>query len=594
LRSKSFLSISKLYSPFFVQHMMKHKKHLFVTSLLLFSQVFLSILTPLPLKFILDFVLGDQTPTGGWLWLMNQAKWLVSENLTSLITLGAVVYFLIHMLATLYEFLQLFWLAKTSNKLVESTRKSIFRYLTTRNYNFIETQRKADLVGRLSQDTMILKVLLETGLPLAVRSLPSFFIIASLMASIHLWFGAVIIGLMFFMTLGSLYFSDLVRKFRRKARADNTSLEQTGLQALAGYALTKSMKMELKYRQKVSRYARSSSNNIVKASLAEGGLRSTMAVLKYITKGVILLIGGILTSRGEFSVGGIVLFMSYVDTLNDAMKDLIKFSYKAARSYSSLDRIEELLAMGEFSVDPTGGGQDLKGPLSSIQFKDVQFKYPGQEHKTIQFNGHFKKGKVYSLIGASGAGKSTILKMTARFFNPDRGQILFNGLDGQMIFVGQENLVISATVRDNLTLNAESLYGDDELWGALQKVNAHHFVEKLPQGLDTVVGEGGAPLSTGESQRICLSRAFVGNKNSLYIFDEPTTGLDKPSRERVIDSITDMARSSEAIMIFTTHFHEEACCADHMINFNSQHKYEAAPVKRGRDSALSARQSVQP
>ena len=164
-----------------------HKKYLGLTSVALLAQVFMSILVPLPLKFILDYVLGGQTPTGAWLWMMDQAQSVTSGEIMYLMILGVTIYFLSHILATLLEFLKMYWLSRTSNRIVESTRKTLFKFLTTRNFNFIESQRKADLVGRLSQDTMILQILFETGLPVAIRVIPSFIIIASLMSTCLLY-----------------------------------------------------------------------------------------------------------------------------------------------------------------------------------------------------------------------------------------------------------------------------------------------------------------------------------------------------------------------------------------------------------------------
>jgi len=573
LRLKRELFVfSKLLSPFFLQHVWRHKKYVSITSIILLGQVTLSVVAPLPLKFILDYVLGSETLIGPWLWVQRQAIEVVSGNVTHLIGVGAAVYFVAYGMVTLFEFLELLWLKKTSNKIVESTRKALFKFLTTRNFHFIDNQRKADLVGRLSQDTMMLQILLETGLPVVIRVLPSFVIIAMLMASTQLWFGLVILLLMVLMVVGSLVFSELIRKFRRQARFENTMLEQVGLQALQGYALTKSMKLEGRYRQKISRFARASSNSIIKAALAEGGLTSTMATIKSTTKAIIVLVGGILTVRGEFTVGGIVLFMSYIDTLSSAMKDLIKFAYKAAGSYASLDRIEELLESGADFPEPKGGVQTFTGEIRSVNFEKVSFTYPESEDSSVRFDGHFRSGQTYALMGASGSGKSTLLKILARFFDPSRGNMTFNGIPyGQLkiqnllekiVYVGQENFILSGTVRENLLFHKKSVSSDDFLWTALEKADVDHVIRQLPGGLNASIGDGGSSLSTGESRRICLARAFASAKpDSFFIFDEPTAGLDSLSRDIVIQSLMAL-KSPTATVVFTTHFEDEAALAD--------------------------------
>lgn len=204
-----------------------------------------------------------------------------------------------------------------------------------------------------------------------------------------------------------------------------------------------------------------------------------------------------------------------------------------------IDRVPEIML-----DDPHA--KEFKNFKGVVELKNVTFTYPQKNNPVLkQLSLVFEEGKSTALVGHSGSGKSTIVQLIERFYDPQEGQILIDGNDLRDInlrhfrnkvgYVGQEPVLFNQTIKENL------LYGkpdatDEEIEKALKMANASKIIEKLPQGIDTLVGSGGGQLSGGEKQRIALARALIKDPNIL-ILDEATSALDRKNEQEVQDAI---------------------------------------------------------
>lgn len=219
------------------------------------------------------------------------------------------------------------------------------------------------------------------------------------------------------------------------------------------------------------------------------------------------------------------------------------------------------------------GTTDVKSIESDIVFSNVSFKY--SEAETLALDNIslvFKAGKTTALIGESGSGKSTIVKLLERFYDPQSGSVIVNGHDLRDLnlrqyrlkigYVGQEPCLLNETIRLNL-LNSNPAATDDDMWKALKMANADGFVSKLPDKIDTQVGELGNKLSGGQKQRLAIARALVRNPDVL-IFDEATSALDH-ANERKVQMAIDNIDSSQITRIVIAHRLTTVKAADHII-----------------------------
>ena len=192
-----------------------------------------------------------------------------------------------------------------------------------------------------------------------------------------------------------------------------------------------------------------------------------------------------------------------------------------------------------------------------VAFHDVVFSYPGSEHVLHGVNAEFEKGKTTALIGPSGAGKSTVVDLLIRLYEPTAGRIAVDGVDLRELaisdwrrrigFVSQDTFIFNASIRDNIALGCPGAREADIVWAA-QQADAHEFIERLPDGYDTVVGERGLKLSGGERQRLAIARAVL-RRPSLLIFDEATSSLDYESERRVQQAMARIGQDRTVVMV---------------------------------------------
>lgn len=253
------------------------------------------------------------------------------------------------------------------------------------------------------------------------------------------------------------------------------------------------------------------------------------------------------------------IFMSLATALYfsyDAIKRLGDISNKIQMSMAAVDRIEAILNEPEKIMDPENPVyiEKLRG---DIQFQNVTFAYILGCNVLQEIDVAINHGKTYALVGGSGAGKSTFVNMILRFYDPDQGSILIDGIDLREMakydlrqnigYVSQDPALINDTVFNNIIWGKPDA-SRDEVVQAAQKAYAHDFIAKMPNGYDTVIGESGNCLSGGQRQRIALARVFLRNC-PILIFDEATSALDSESQWAIYNAIRTIARDKTVIMI---------------------------------------------
>ena len=271
---------------------------------------------------------------------------------------------------------------------------------------------------------------------------------------------------------------------------------------------------------------------------------------------VIVWYGGYLSIQGRASIGDIMAFQWYTFLLLTPVWNLVNSFSELQRSLAAMDRVFEILGM---EADKPDRPHAIDAPhiVNEIRFEDVEFEYRENRPVVREFNVTVPGGSVVALVGRSGAGKTTVTDLVARFHDPSKGRILVNGTDVRdvrlqsyrnlLALVQQEVFLFDGSVRDNIAYGRHDAT-DAEVEDAAKQANAHEFIVKLPEQFETVVGERGVKLSGGQQQRLAIARAFLASPQIL-ILDEATSNLDTESEQLIQASMATLLTGRTTFVI---------------------------------------------
>ncbi|HEY4219609.1 MAG TPA: ABC transporter ATP-binding protein [Gemmatimonadaceae bacterium] len=283
---------------------------------------------------------------------------------------------------------------------------------------------------------------------------------------------------------------------------------------------------------------------------------TTWGLLLGVVNVVIVWYGGYLNLHGRASIGDIMAFQWYTFLLLNPVWQIVNSFSELQRSLAAMERVFEVLAMADDKPDRPNA-VDAPRVVHEIRFEDVEFEYREGRPVVRDFSVTVPSGSAVALVGRSGAGKTTVTDLVARFHDPTRGRILLDGIDIRdlrlatyrdlLAIVQQEVFLFDGSVRDNIAYGRHNAT-DAEVYDAARRANAHEFIEVLPDGYDTFIGERGVKLSGGQCQRLAIARAILASPQIL-ILDEATSNLDTESEQLIQASMATLLAGRTTFMI---------------------------------------------
>ena len=327
-------------------------------------------------------------------------------------------------------------------------------------------------------------------------------------------------------------------------------------EVLAGIVTVKSFVMEAEEKRRFVNEV-GETNRIVGRGVgvdsAVGAARNGVAAL---ARAAALAAGAFLVLRGELTLGALLAFQGYVGGLFGPVQGLTTAYQTVRRASVSLDTIYDILDTPD-PLDEVPGARDLVGVRGDVHFADVVFGYSNERPILRGVTLRVARGETVALVGRSGSGKSTLMALLQRLYDPTQGSIRIDGRDLRTLrqqslrrhigVVLQDCLLFNDTIRENIAYGRPGA-SDAEIEGAARAANAHDFVERLPGGYDTVVGERGGRLSVGERQRIAIARVLLKDP-SILILDEATSALDAESEALVQEALERLVRGRTTFVI---------------------------------------------
>lgn len=285
-------------------------------------------------------------------------------------------------------------------------------------------------------------------------------------------------------------------------------------------------------------------------------LWTSWGLLIAIVNVVIVWYGGYLNLRGGASIGDIMAFQWYTFLLLNPVWNIVNSFSEMQRSLAAMERVFEVLGLDDDKPDKPDA-RDAPKVVHEVRFEDVDFEYREGQPVVRDFSFAVSGGSVVALVGRSGAGKTTVTDLVARFHDPTRGRLLLNGADirdfrlrtyrGLLAIVQQEVFLFDGSVRDNIAYGRHDAT-DAEVEDAARRANAHEFIEKLPDQYETFIGERGVKLSGGQRQRLAIARAILA-RPQILILDEATSNLDTESEQLIQASMAELLAGRTTFVI---------------------------------------------
>ena len=534
-------------------YLRRHRAMMGGSVLSLLAAVALNLLEPWPLKFVFDRVLHQGH--GGRL-----GRFPVLDRLDSLevLAVAAVALVVIVGLRALADYFSTVSFAIIGNRVLTEVRDDLFRHLQRLPLSFHTKRRGGDLIVRVINDVNMLKDVTVTAvLPLA--------------ASVLVLLG--MFGLMYYLnwrlallsmsTLPLLWFSGVrltrrIRETGRRQRERQSALASTAAESMTAIKIVQALSLENIFADQFVSRSRTTQRQDVKGSRLAARLGRTVDLLTAISTALVLFFGArlVLQEPLSFSAGDLLVFLAYLKKAFNPLQDFAKYIARLAKASAAGERIVDLLER-EPEICDLPGAVDAPPLSGSIEFRGVAFDYeqdrPVLQH--IQFEVY--PGQHVALVGPSGIGKSTLVSLLLRLYDPVEGQILIDGTDirqftlsslrSQISVVLQDNLLFAGSLRDNIALGAAGATLES-VETAARLANAHEFIVALPHGYDTPVGERGVTLSHGQRQRIAIARAAI-RKTPILILDEPTTGLDEENSRAVTEALARLSADRTTLVI---------------------------------------------
>lgn len=511
------------------------------------------LLGPWPLKLVFDDILKPKDNTG---WLNNLVHSVAGTDKLLILKIAAIGALAIAVFGAVFSYFEKSSTTTVGQWVMHDLRRTLYAHIQRLSLSFHDEAQTGDLISRVTSDIDTVQSFVTSGLLSVLIDLMTLVGMIVIMFCMNWRFTLIALSIVPVLFLVVFRYTRLIRKSSREVRKKEGQIVSIVQEVLTSIRVVKAFAREDYEQQRLEEQSLES----VEIALRARSLKSRLAPLVEIIVGLgtalVLWFGARMVLNGALEVGSLIIFIWYLGKMYKPMQDLSKMTDTYAKASVAYERIQEVL-QSENEVKDLPGARRAGVLRGELEFEHVTFGYEANQPVLKDMSFKIEPGTVAALVGPTGAGKSTIIGLIPRFYDPESGVVKIDGTDvrrlqqksvrDQVSFVLQDTVLFHASVWRNIAYGKPGA-SRKEILAAAQLANAHEFIEKMPQGYDTMIGERGVTLSGGQRQRIAIARAVIRN-TPILILDEPSSGLDAASEQLVFEALDRLMAGKTSVVI---------------------------------------------
>lgn len=493
----------------------------------------------------------------------------VAEKTTDTLVPFVLAYLAILVIFVVINYISTSWAGKIEMRVNRDLRNASFNHLQELSFSYFNQNNVGYVHARVMSDTGRIGQLVSWDLMDIVWQGSYLIFVLINMSLINIELALYIMLIIPIAVVLTIFFQKELVALNRKIREINSKITSNFNEGITGAKSIKTLVVENRINNDFDVDTQDMESTSIRAGLFSAAFTSLVTMLSAVTLSIVLWKGGMINQEGIMLIGTLSVFMSYALNMLEPIQNIVGSIARLIAIQVNIERFTTLLetksevADTKEVIEKYGDTfhpkkENWEALHGDVEFKDVSFKYPdGNEWVLEHFNLKVPQGTNVAIVGETGAGKSTLVNLVCRFFEPTKGQVLIDGRDARersqlwlhsnIGYVLQSPHLFSGSIRDNLRYGNPNAT-DEEIWKALKLVNAEFVIAKMNKGLDSEVGEGGDLLSTGEKQLISFARAILADPRIL-VLDEATASIDTLTEKAIQDAIFTVIKGRTSFVI---------------------------------------------
>ncbi|HEY1577763.1 MAG TPA: ABC transporter ATP-binding protein [Terracidiphilus sp.] len=536
-----------------IQLLRPHRRQLWLGLLAIAGESIAGLLEPWPLKIVLDDLLQGKNQHG---WLHRFILVTSGSAPRNILVFACIAVLVIAVTDAICTYAEKYLTTNVGQWVAHDLRRLIYTHVQRLSLAYHDQQPTGDLISRVTVDIDAIQSFIVSGLLSILVDTMTLLGMIIVMFWVNWQFTLIALAVVppLFFIVNT--YTRRVKKASREVRKKEGKMISVVSEVVSSIRVVKAFSRE---DYEVRRFE-GESLEAVEAALAARSLKARLVPIVNIITAIgtcaVLWFGAQMAVSGQLAPGSLVVFVFYLGKMYKPMQDISKTIDAYSKAATGYDRIQEILRVDDEVHDKPGARKAARFK-GQVDFENVSFCYKENEPVLRDVDLHVEPGTMVALVGPTGSGKTTIINLIARFYDPTSGTVKIDGKDirdltqaslrSQISFVLQDTVLFSGTIWDNIAYGCPDAT-HSQIVKAAEAANAMEFIDKLPEKFSTSVGERGVTLSGGQRQRIAIARAIVRN-TPILILDEPTSGLDASSEQLVVEALDRLMKGKTSIVI---------------------------------------------